>query len=363
MMRAAICREFGKPFSFEDVDLTHFCSQDVLVRLHATSICHSDIMFADGAWGGDLPAIYGHEAAGVIEAVGEAVDDLAVGDHAIVTMVRSCGACRCCTQGLRSCCEHAFASDKLIKIVDHAGRPIHQGLKTAAFADYVAVHQSQIVKIDPNLPFDVASVLACGVITGFGAVTNSADIREDAHVVIIGAGGVGLNCIQAARLRRARQIIAIDRLASRLDAATAFGATQRVDAGMGDNRQAVFDLTDGRGADYVFVAAGAGSAIEAAFGLLARGGMVVLVGMPADGVTVPLDPTSLASGSQRVVGSKLGDTNVKRDIPILINLYRSGQLKLDELITHHFAFDDLNQAMGVARRGEGLKTVLLFSNN
>lgn len=362
-MRAAICRDFGQPFILEEVTLATADKDDVTVRLRATSICHSDIIFADGGWGGDLPAVYGHEGAGVIEAVGEGVIDLAPGDHVILTMVRSCGTCACCDAGLRGCCEHDFAQASSIKLIDHAGQPIHQGLKTAAFADYATVHRSQVVKIAEDLAFDVAAVMACGVITGFGAVTNSADMRPDSNVVVIGAGGVGLNCLQAARIRGARQIIAIDRNARRLDAARTFGATHVIDGTKDDPANMVLGLTGGRGADYVFVAVGAQPAIEGAFALLAPGGMAVLVGIPENGASATFDPIALANASQRVVGSKLGDTNIERDIPDLIDLYRDGRLKLNELITDRLPFKEINQAMAIARSGAGLKTVLLFDDS
>jgi len=362
-MRAAVCREFEAPFHLEDVRLAEPGPDDVQVRLRATSICHSDIMFANGAWGGHLPAIYGHEAAGVIETVGETVDDVAPGDHVIVTMVRSCGSCPSCNLSLRGCCEHVFDRDDDVRIMDHTGQPVHQGLKTAAFAERVMVHRSQIVKIAPDLPFDVAAVMACGVITGYGAVANSADMRAGAHVVVIGAGGVGLNCIQAARLRSAKQIMAVDRSAKRLDAAQHFGATDGIDVTRQDLPAAVLARTNGRGADYVFVAAGVRPAIEAALGILAPGGMAVLVGIPETGILAEFDPIALASASQRVIGSKLGDSDIERDIPILTDLYRQGQLKLDDLITDRFPFEHIQQAMTVASSGTGLKSVLIFDNN
>ncbi len=362
-MRAAVCRDFGQPFLLEEVKLAAPGPDDVMVRVHATSICHSDIIFADGGWGGDLPAVYGHEAAGVVEAVGDAVDDLKPGDHVILTMVRSCGTCACCRDGLRGCCEHDFGKVSGLKLTDRTGRPLHQGLKTAAFADYASVHRSQVVNIAKDLAFDVAAVVACGVITGFGAVANSADMRPDSHVVVIGAGGVGLNCIQAASFRGARQIIAIDRQASRLAAAGTFGATAVIDGTKDDPVAAVFELTGGRGADYVFVAVGAKPAIEGAFALLAPGGMAVLVGIPENGVRAVFDPITLANASQRVIGSKLGDTDIQRDIPGLIDLYRDGRLKLDELITDRLPFENINQAMTIARSGQSLKTVLLFDGN
>ncbi|MGI9500013.1 MAG: Zn-dependent alcohol dehydrogenase [Geminicoccaceae bacterium] len=362
MMRAAVCRAFGQPFLLEEVTLAPPGPDEVTVRLRATSICHSDIIFADGGWGGDLPAIYGHEGAGVIEAVGENMTDVKSGDRVVITMVRSCGTCPCCSRGLRGCCEHAFEPGGRTKIADSAGRPIVQGLKTAAFAECATVHRSQIVPVDNDLPFDVAALLACGVITGFGAVANSAGVRPDADVVVIGAGGVGLNCIQAAVICGANKVIAIDPSPSRLAAARTFGAAHGLDGKTEDPASAVFDLTSERGADYVFVAAGVGAAIDLAFGLLAPGGMAVLVGIPENGVHTTIDPGTLANGSRRIVGSKLGDADIRKDIPALIDLYREGRLKLDELITDRFAFEDINQAIAAARSGKGLKTVIRFED-
>ncbi len=361
-MRAAVCREFRQPFILEDVELAAPGANEVTLRLRATSICHSDVIFADGGWGGELPAVYGHEGAGMVEAVGEDVADLKPGDHAVITMVRSCGRCLCCTRGHRGCCEHAFGEGEPPKIRDGQGLPVVQGLKTAAFAERTTVHRSQVVKVDRNLPFDVASLLACGVITGFGAVTNSATMAPGRDVVVIGAGGVGLNSIQAARIHGASRIVAIDRAERRLELAEAFGATHRLTADVGDPRHAVLEITGGRGADYAFVAVGARPAIELAFELLAPGGMAVLVGMPEEGVRAAFDPLAFANGSKHLVGSKLGDVDIGRDIPALIDHYRAGRLLLDELITGRFAFEDIDEAMAATRRGVGLKNLLLFGS-
>ena len=362
-MRAAVCRAFGQPFDLEEVSLAAPAADEVRLRLRATSICHSDIIFADGGWGGDLPAIYGHEGAGVVEEVGADVTEVKPGDHAVITMVRSCGACPCCTRSLRGCCEHVFEPEDRRSITDREGQPIVKGLKTAAFAEYATVHRSQIVPIDSDLPFEIAALLACGVITGFGAVANSAGTNPRADVVVVGAGGVGLNCIQAAAIRDAKRVIVVDPAKSRLEAARHFGATHVIDNSEESAKKTVFELTGGRGADYVFVAAGVGAAIDSAPGLLAPGGMAVLVGIPEDGVRSVIDPGDLVAGSRRIVGSKLGDADIRKDIPSLIDLYRGKKLKLDELITRRFRFEEINQAMAEAKSGAGLKTVLLFDQD
>ena len=359
-MRAAVCRESGSPFVVEEVDLAPPETDEIVVRMGAVAICHSDVIFADGGWGGGLPAIYGHEAAGVVEAIGPGVDDLKPGDHVIVTLIRSCGRCPCCAAGLFGSCEHPFDRNSRSPLTDRQGRTIHQGLKTAAFAERSLVHRSQVVKIDFDLPFDVASLLACGVITGFGAVANSARMRADGDVVVIGAGGVGLNSVQAAAILGARRIMAVDVLDAKLDAAGLFGATHAVNARRADPLEAVRDMTGGRGADYVFVTVGAKAAIDGCYPLLAPGGTAVIVGMPEDGVTSTFDPGALANASQRVIGSKMGAADIAADIPKLIALYQEGRLRLDELITGRFAFEDINQAMAAARAGTGLRSVLLF---
>jgi len=277
----------------------------------------------------------------------------------VITMVRSCGTCPCCAAGLYGSCEGDFALANQSPLTTPAGETVTHGLKTAAFAERVVVDRSQLVRVDDRIGFDAASLLACGVITGFGAVSNTARMPVGASAVVIGTGGVGLNCVQAARIRGANRIIAVDLSDERLDAAEALGATDRVRAD-GDVSAQVRALTAGRGADYVFVAAGAPPAINGAYELISRGGAVVLVGIPATGVLSTYDPGTLADSSQRILGSKLGASDIQKDIPALIELYHSGDLMLDELISARHPFEDINAALGAARRGEGIRQVVLM---
>jgi len=359
-MKAAVCRSFGAPLGIEELRLRAPGPGEVVVRLAACGICHSDVAFIDGAWGGALPAVYGHEAAGVVAEVGPGADGLAVGDHVVVTPVRACGRCGRCNRGQPTLCEGVAPADRDTVLADSDGETVHQGMWTAAFASLVLVHASQVVAVPPSVPLDAASLLACGVITGVGAVMNTAAVEPGSTVVVLGAGGVGLNCVQGALLAGARHIIATDLVAAKLDTARAFGATDVVDVTAEDAAGRVHKHTRGHGADYVFVAANRGSLIETGCAMLRRGGTLVIVGIPAAGTTVSLDPVAIADGSLRVLGSKMGASRPQEDIPKLAELYRAGRLKLDELISERYEFDRINDAIESAREGKLLRAVAIF---
>ncbi len=359
-MRAAVCREFGKPLTVEELDLAPPQGSEIRARVGACAICHSDILLIDGAWGGALPAVFGHEAAGVVAEVGPLVTGLQPGDHVVVTLIRSCGNCVFCTAGQPVFCEATFRLDDAGPLTDRNGAPVRQGLRTAAFAEEVVVEASQAVAIPQDVPLDVASLLACGVITGAGAVMNTAAVEAGSSVVVIGTGGVGLNAVQGAAISGAREIVAIDVSDDKLAAAAAFGATRTVNSRQEDAADVVAAVTGGRRADYVFVAVGAKAAIEQGLGLMRRGGTTVIVGMPASGVVAEFDPVALADDGQRILGSKMGAARIQIDIPNLLTLYRQGRLKLDELITGRYPLDDINDAIASVVRGEALRNVVVF---
>jgi S-(hydroxymethyl)glutathione dehydrogenase / alcohol dehydrogenase len=359
-MLAAVCRAFAQPLVIEEVDLAPPGPGEVEVALAACAICHSDLHFIEGAWGGTLPAVYGHEAAGKVVGLGEGVLDLTLGDHVVVTLIRSCKHCYYCGRGEETACDHAFPLAARTPLVDRAGRGLQQGMGTAAFAERVVVDRSQLVAIEKDVPFAAAALLACGVITGVGAVTNTAAVPQGSSVVVIGAGGVGLNTVQGARLAGAAPIIAIDLVAEKRATALAFGATDALDPLSLSPADAVRGLTGGRGADYVFVTVGSKPAIEQGIGLLRRGGSLVIVGMPASGVTIDLDPTSLAAAGQRVIGSKMGSSRIATDIPRLVEQYRQGQLRLDELVSGRYPLAAINEAIADVRRGTALRNVIVF---
>jgi len=359
LIRAAVLREPGKPLSIEDLVLAPPGPGEVELRIGACGICHSDISYFNGSWEDTRPAVYGHEGAGTIVAVGEGVTGLMPGQRALVTLVRSCGTCFFCKRDQPALCETRFPLDDETPLRTLDGEPVLHGFRTAAFAERVVVHASQVVPIPDGLPFDCASLLACGVLTGFGAVTKTANIEAGATVVVIGAGGVGLNSIQAAVIAGAESTLAIDLDESKLETALRFGATHALSTS-DDVREAVLELTDGRGADYVFVTVGSVRAIENGMNLLRRGGQLVVVGMTPAGTTALYDPTTLAHDSQSIVGSKMGSAVPAVDIPAFAALYADGVLRLDELISGRYPLEEINEAIAFTASGGALRNVIVF---
>ena len=358
-MRAAVCRAFGAPLTIEEVTLAPPRAGEVRVRVAACAICHSDIAYADGAWGGTLPAVYGHEAAGIVEEVGAGVTHLKPGDHAVVTLIRACGHCPACARGAPVRCETVFPLDTTSPLSTNGETLVH-GLRTAAFAEYVVVEASQAVAIPEDIKLDAAALLACGVLTGVGAVTNTAGVRAGESVVVIGTGGVGLNAVQGAALVGATPVIALDPSPAKRQAALDFGATQAFDATDAGLPKMIRAINGGRLADWAFVTVGVKAAIEQATSLIGRGGGVVIVGMPPSGVAASYDPGWLAADEQRILGSKMGSARVPVDIPRLVALYQQGRIKLDALITERYPLERINEAIAAVKRGEALRNVIVF---
>ena len=358
MIRAAVCREFGAGLSIEEVTLRAPEAGEVEVMLGAVAICHSDIAFADGAWGGSLPAVYGHEAAGRVTATGPGVRGIAPGDPVVVTLIRACGQCPSCGAGRPTGCETPHDGDRGPLSLPEGGK-LHQAMACGAFAETVVVDQSQVVRIPADMAMDAASLLACGVITGVGAVVNTAGLRAGQDVVVIGAGGVGLNAIQGARIAGARRIVAVDMTEEKLADARAFGATDGVLATGAAPWEAARAAT-GRGADAVLVTVGAAGAYDTAPRYLAGGGRMIMVGMPAVGATSRYEAADFAAAGQSMLGSKMGDAVIRRDIPWLIDLYGQGRLKLDDLISNRWPLDRINEAIADTRAGGARRNVIVF---
>lgn len=359
-MKAAVCRAFGEPLVIEELTLEGPQAGELVVDVKACAICHSDITYMDGGWGGDLPALYGHEAAGVVSAVGPETPGVQVGDHVVVTLIRSCGQCFYCSRGDRVMCETSLPLSQRQPITDATGAPVAQMMNVGSFAEQVLVHHSQIAVMDKDVDFAVASLLGCGVITGVGAAINTTSISPGESTVVIGTGGVGLNCIQGAALSGANPLIAVDVNDAKLEAARAFGATHVVNSTTQDVAAEVRALTHGRMAEHVLVSVGVGPAIEQGIGLMGKGGETIIVGMPPSGVTTTFDPSWIAADSQRIVGSKMGSAQVPVDIPQLVGLYRGGRLKLDELVTKRYPLEEINEAVAAVKRGEALRNVVVF---
>ncbi len=359
-MKAAVCRSFGQPLEIEELTIAEPGPGEIKVRLSACAICHSDVTLAEGGWGGELPAVYGHEASGIVASIGAGVSGAKPGDHVVVTLIRSCGSCHYCSHDIETQCDANFHLDANSPLSGPGNEAVSQGLNTGAFAEQVVVEQSQVCVIPKDIPLDSASILACGVLTGFGAVTNTAAIEPGSQIAVVGCGGVGINSIQGAVHCEASRIIALDLLDEKLELARQFGATHTVNSTDQNTAQQVIDLSQGRGVDYLFVTVGAKSAIEQSLGMLARGGTAVIVGMPASGVMAQYDPGEFAAAGQSIIGSKMGSASVSRDIPELVKLYQAGSLKLDELISGRYALEDINDAIASVQRGEALRNVVIF---
>ena len=356
-IRAAVTYEFGGPMTIEQLDLRPAGASEVGVRVAACAICHSDISYMNGAWGGHLPAVFGHEVAGVVDEIGSGADGLALGDHVIVTLVRWCGHCPTCASGLPALCENRSRLSDLSRTpLTLDGGPVHQGMRCAGFAERVVVHTSQVVRVPAEIPFEQASLLACGVITGVGAVMHTAGIGEGATAAVVGLGGVGLNAVQGCVLAGSPLVLGVDPVESKREFATSLGATHTAEPARALER--ALELTGGRGLDLVVVTAPSASAVEGVVAMLADAGTAVLVGLPA-GATITLDPETIAERGLRIAGSKVGSARPHADVPHMAQLHLAGRLQLEPLVTHRFGLEQINDAIDAARGGEALKVVVV----
>lgn len=358
-MKAAICREFNQDLSIENVTLGAPGGLDVHIRVAACSICHSDISFMKGNWGGDLPFLLGHEIAGTVESVGEEVTAFKAGDRVVATLMRSCGSCPSCSDALEAVCEDvpSLAGGG---ITDSTGKGVTSLMNTGGFAEEVMVHERQCIAIPDEMGFDIASLLGCGVITGFGAALRVAKITAGEKVGVIGAGGVGINAIQAARIAEASTIIAIDTATEKEQLFRDMGATDFIDPLNGDAVENVRRRTDGRGLDAVLVGVGSARAVESAVDMVRPGGRVIVMGMPATGDLASLDLSALAAEAKTITGTKMGSAMIREDIPKLIKWHQEGRINLKKLISHHYPFEDINTAIQTAMQPGAARVVVEF---
>ena len=357
-IRAAVCHAFNTPLVIEEVHLAAPGPGQVEVEIDAVAICHSDISFQQGGFSGHLPAVYGHEAAGRITVLGEGVTGFAVGDSVCVTLIRSCGECPSCHSGHLTTCETRH-DDTAGPLTTVNGEKMLQAMACGAFAEKVVVDESQIVKIPDDIAKDAASLISCGVITGVGAAVIAAGLRVGQDVVVIGAGGVGLNAIQGARIAGARRIVAVDMLDEKLEVAREFGATDTVSAKSPKPWAEVKKIL-GRGADSVMVTVGSAQVYEQAPRYLANSGNVVMVGMTHGDQRVAFSPLFMADVGQGFIGSKMGNVVIRRDIPWMIDMYRQGRLKLDELISGRWKLEQINEAIADTLSGTARRNVIVF---
>ncbi|MFL5860279.1 MAG: zinc-binding dehydrogenase [Solirubrobacteraceae bacterium] len=365
-MRASVLRQPGRAPGVETVWLDPPGSGEVLVRVVAAGVCHSDLHLADGRLGaGRWPMVLGHEGAGVVEAVGEGVSGVHVGDHVVFCLVASCGSCEPCRSGHRTLCEPAGAQS-IAGNLPSGGRRLHgadgealqHGLGIACFAERAVVCAGSLIPIPHDIPLWQAALLGCGVVTGFGAVTHAARVRIGERVAVVGCGGVGLQVIAAARLAGAGTIVAIDRSAEKLAHALRRGATHAVAVSAGDTAAEVIALTGG-GVDHAFEVVGAAETIRLAWDALRPGGTAVVVGLAPRGVDVALPAIEFLS-QKSIVGSYYGTADPVYALPGLVELVRSGRLELADVVSHLIELDGVADAMDRLRRGEGDRSVIII---
>jgi S-(hydroxymethyl)glutathione dehydrogenase/alcohol dehydrogenase len=358
-MKAAVFHGAHQPLTIEEVDVAKPIGREVLVRTVGSGVCHSDLHYVDGFYPFPAPAILGHEAAGIVEAVGPHVAEFKPGDHVIACLSVFCGRCAYCLTGRTHLCQSrpVRAPEEPPKL-SWKGAPVNQFANLSAYAEQMLVHENGLVKVRDDMPLDRAALIGCGVTTGVGAVLNTARVEAGATVAVFGAGGVGLAAIQGARIAGAGMIIAVDVFARKLDQARELGATHTVDASSTDPVEAIRALTGG-GVEYAFEAIGLKKAAEQAFDCLRPGGTATIVGMIPVGQKIELDGPSFLR-EKKVQGCSMGSNRFKVDMPRYVELYRQGRLKLDEMITRRGRLEDVNEAFRAMKAGEVARTVLMF---
>jgi S-(hydroxymethyl)glutathione dehydrogenase/alcohol dehydrogenase len=362
--QAAVLSATGQPLSIERVKLAPLRPGDVLIRNRASGLCHTDLEVVDGSLHYPLPIVLGHEGAGVVEAVGSAVTQVARGDHVVASWNPHCGHCFYCDRALPILCEPFTREQPAGNLLDGESRLSWQGRRLNHFsvvsshAEYSVVPESGAIRVPRDIPFDRACLIGCGVMTGVGAVCRLAQVEAGAIVVVVGCGAVGLNAIQGAVLQLAGAIIAIDRDPDKLALAAGFGATHTLSADA-DPVDAVKALSAGRGADYVFEAAGAPAALQLSLDVTRPGGQLVILGKTDVNRQVSLRFGSLM-GEKRIIRSSYGGARPRRDFPWLAQLYLDGKLELDRLITQRLPLARINEGFAAMREGRGVRHVVTF---
>ena len=362
---AAVMHAVNAPLAIEEVELAPLAADDVLVRIRATGLCHTDLEAMQGSLVYPTPIVLGHEGAGVVEAAGPNVTDLRAGDHVVCSWNPHCGHCFYCERDQPILCEPFTRNQPKGLLLDGTtrlsrdGAPIHHFFTTSTHAEYTIVSRSGAIRVPPDMPFDRACLIGCAVMTGLGAVVRKAKVGAGSHVVVIGCGAVGLNALQGARLVDAARIIAVDKGAAKLDRARSFGATDVVDAGDADALEQIRALTDSRGADYVFEAAGNRPALRLSVEAVRPGGNVVWLGKLGVSEEASFRWGALM-GEKRIVRSSYGNARPQRDFPWIVDLYMKGAIMLDELVTARIGLREINEGFAALARGEGIRTVVTF---
>lgn len=360
-MKALVLTALGRGFELEEVDIAVPMGREVLVDVRASGLCHTDLLFATHDFV-PTPAVLGHEVAGVVAAVGPDVSQVRVGDHVVGSLAQSCGACARCLSGRSFQCKHPESTLRRptdAPRLSRNGESLFQGFGLGGFAERALIHENQLALIPRELPFAQAALLGCGVVTGAGAVLNSANVGAGDTVVIFGAGGVGLNAVSGARIAGASRIVVVDIQPKRLDEARRFGATDVIDSTKTKPVEAVRDLLP-EGADHVFDFVGLKSVAEQGLAMLGVGGGLYLVGVARPDVEIAMNIVSAIGGQKRVQGVNFGSTNFKRDIPTYAALYLQGRMNLDDLVSRRISLRDVNDGY-VSLKDGSLNRVVVTS--
>ena len=363
-MKAAVLYEYNTPMVVEDVELDPPKAGEVLVKTGAAGICRSDHHFMVGHARTTLPTVLGHEGSGVVEEVGEGVKGLKPGDHVILSFVPNCGRCYFCTMGRPNLCDaHASTPgtmfDGTTRLRKGDQSITHFG-KVACFAERTVVPETGCIPVPKSVPPEVAALIGCCVTTGVGAAIFNAQVEPGSSVAVVGCGGVGLNVIQGARLLNASKIIAVDVGEGQLEFAMKFGATHTVNASHQDAVARVKEITGGVGADYAFEVYGSAETVETSFAMARKGGTVVVVGIAPVGEKAGINAVSLVRDEKVLKGSYYGSVRCHVDMPKMVDLYMSGRLNLDELVTRRYALEQVNEAYEALERGEIGRGVIVF---
>jgi Zn-dependent alcohol dehydrogenase len=362
--KALVAREIGKPPTVEEIEVEAPRGGEVTIRLAACGVCHSDLLATNGTIPYPLPLVLGHEGAGVVTAVGEGISRYAIGDHVLSSFVSMCGRCQYCQTGRPQLCVQSLQAlytlpDGSVRTRDSNGHALNVFCGCGVMAEFATLHGDSLVKIDKQIPLDRAALIGCGVMTGVGAVINTARVEAGSVAVVFGCGGVGLNAVQGCAIAGAAMIVAVDTNDSTLDLAKKFGATHTFNVDGQENAgKALYKLTGG--ADYAFDCVGSGKTSEQAWGVLRRGGMAVIVGIAGPKEQLTLNAQQVALSEKTLTGSYYGSARPSQDFPRLIGLYRAGRLKLDELITRTYSIDEAPRAFAELSQGGSGRGMILF---
>jgi len=361
--KAALCRAHNTPVVIEPVTVDGPKRGEVMVKLGACGVCHSDLSAIAGTIALPLPLVLGHEGAGVVEEAGEGVSGLMKGDHVIFSFIYMCGRCRFCVSGRPVLClEQGKALTTPLegtpRVRDARGEPLNIFSGCGSMAEYATVSAENLIKIDPKIPLDCAALVGCGVTTGVGAVFNTAKVEPGSSVAVFGCGGVGLSVIQGARIAGAEKIIAIDTLQPKLEMAKRFGATDSI-LFTEDPTKALKKMTGG-GPDYAFECVGSGELAAAAYRAIRRGGLAVVVGVAKPSDSTAVRTMTLPFEEKTLTGSYFGSCVPRVDFPRMLSLYMAGKLKLEELITRRYSIDEAPQAFADLQAGKNARGVIVF---